>query len=422
MSNYKMYQTKTYGHKKPLGYSNVEEALDIIERLIIREKEIIKLYSYLITISPNIEEQNTITYIKNKSNEHIDIIMKIYSDFNRQDNIEKNIVFSKPRDYLEGVKRGLFGKLVMLEHYRLLYANLPNRFYRNTVFKILIEKLENANMLAKILGVNEKLVQKSKLLNLQETKEEIEQYSPDAWIVHIMPLVRRAMAEYREGARLEYIFQKYLLGAVLVGKGYTPSQAIEQVDIWEKEGKSRLLNISRNATSNITDIETSYEEAQKIAEELGIDFSQVDFTFDEYKRGFSMEAEQMVKYSPSNTLCVDPTCFAKIVVERLKEYPDYYTRLDEFHKQLEKEKNKIVQVKQLISLTSEQLSKYDGSLGNPAYVAVGDQIYDVSLEKTWAGASHFGLTAGKVLTEEFNNCHELMETLKNLPIVGILEE
>lgn len=421
MNTYKMYQQKTYGHKKPLGYSNVEEALEIIERLIVREKEIIKLYSYIITISPTIEERNTITYIKNQSNEHIDIIMKIYTDFHRQVDIENDIVFSKPRNYLEGIKRGLFGKLVMLEHYRLLYANLPNRFYRDTVFKILIEKLDSANMLAKILGLNEELVQKSKLLNLQETKEEIERYSPDAWIVHIMPLVRRAMAEYREGARLEYIFQKYLLGAVLVGNGYTPSQAIEQLNIWEKEGKSRLLNISRNATGNITDIETSYEEAQRIAEELNIDFSQVNFTSDEYQKGFSMEAEQMVKYSPSNTLCVDPTCFAKIVVERLKEYPNYYTRLEEFHKQLKSEKNNTVQAKELISLTSEQLSKYDGSLGKPAYIAVNDNIYDVSLEKTWAGASHFGLTAGKILTEEFNDCHEFMEILKNVPIVGKLE-
>lgn len=71
--------------------------------------------------------------------------------------------------------------------------------------------------------------------------------------------------------------------------------------------------------------------------------------------------------------------------------------------------------------TMEELSKFNGRNGNPAYVAVNGIVYDVSLEKAWGGASHFGLTAGKDLSAQFNSCHRVMDILKNLPKVGTIK-
>lgn len=71
--------------------------------------------------------------------------------------------------------------------------------------------------------------------------------------------------------------------------------------------------------------------------------------------------------------------------------------------------------------TLEELATYDGSMGRPAYVAVNGIVYDVSLEKTWAGATHFGLVAGKDLTGAFQGCHGNLEVLRNLPKVGVLK-
>jgi predicted heme/steroid binding protein len=69
--------------------------------------------------------------------------------------------------------------------------------------------------------------------------------------------------------------------------------------------------------------------------------------------------------------------------------------------------------------TIEKLSKYDGSMGKPAYVAVNGLVYDVSLNSAWGGGTHFGLYAGKDLSKEFKGCHDdKIELLKNLPIVG----
>ena len=72
--------------------------------------------------------------------------------------------------------------------------------------------------------------------------------------------------------------------------------------------------------------------------------------------------------------------------------------------------------------TLEELSQYDGSNGKPAYVAIEGIVYDLSKESTWAGGTHFGLTAGKDLTEQFNSCHGMIKILNSVPKVGILTE
>ncbi|APH22327.1 TPA: cytochrome b5 domain-containing protein [Clostridium botulinum] len=72
--------------------------------------------------------------------------------------------------------------------------------------------------------------------------------------------------------------------------------------------------------------------------------------------------------------------------------------------------------------TLEELKKYDGSNGNPAYAAVSGIVYDVSYEATWAGGTHFGLYSGKDLSNEFLGCHKGMaEILNKLPKVGTIK-
>lgn len=73
--------------------------------------------------------------------------------------------------------------------------------------------------------------------------------------------------------------------------------------------------------------------------------------------------------------------------------------------------------------TLEELAHYDGSNRKPAYVAVKGIVYDVSLEGTWGGGTHFSLYAGKDLTNQFNGCHGgRLEVLRNLPQVGVLQQ
>ncbi|WP_269144039.1 cytochrome b5 domain-containing protein [Clostridium guangxiense] len=72
--------------------------------------------------------------------------------------------------------------------------------------------------------------------------------------------------------------------------------------------------------------------------------------------------------------------------------------------------------------TLEELSKYNGTNGIPAYVAVDGIVYDLSLVPSWGGGTHFGLYAGNDLTKQFNSCHEGgIKILEGLPKVGVIK-
>ena len=72
------------------------------------------------------------------------------------------------------------------------------------------------------------------------------------------------------------------------------------------------------------------------------------------------------------------------------------------------------------TFTLQELFKYDGKGGSPAYVAINGIVYDVTNNATWAAATHFGLTAGKDLTNEFASCHAGQPILSKLKVVGKL--
>ncbi|MDD3395239.1 MAG: cytochrome b5 domain-containing protein [Anaerotignum sp.] len=72
------------------------------------------------------------------------------------------------------------------------------------------------------------------------------------------------------------------------------------------------------------------------------------------------------------------------------------------------------------AITREELAMSDGKNGNPAYVAIHGFVYDVTNNPAWAAGTHFGLSAGNDLTEEFVSCHIAESVLEKLPVVGFL--
>lgn len=70
----------------------------------------------------------------------------------------------------------------------------------------------------------------------------------------------------------------------------------------------------------------------------------------------------------------------------------------------------------------EELSKYNGQNGNPAYISVDGIVYDVTNAKDWKNGKHKdGVTAGKDLSEIINQSPHGKEVLKDLPVVGNLK-
>lgn len=76
----------------------------------------------------------------------------------------------------------------------------------------------------------------------------------------------------------------------------------------------------------------------------------------------------------------------------------------------------------LKEFTIEEVSKYNGKDGMPAYVIINGTVYDTVDVPQWSGGNHFGLVAGVDLTEEFSNCHSnSTEILEKLRVVGVLK-
>jgi len=76
------------------------------------------------------------------------------------------------------------------------------------------------------------------------------------------------------------------------------------------------------------------EEAKKIGEKLGIDWSKFDV--EQFRRGMDVELEHGTVDPHTNVTNDDPLTTGKIALAHLNEYADYYTRLDELEEGAEK--------------------------------------------------------------------------------------
>jgi hypothetical protein len=68
------------------------------------------------------------------------------------------------------------------------------------------------------------------------------------------------------------------------------------------------------------------EEAQRVGALLGIDWKKVDL--DQFRRGLEVELEHGARDPETNVTNDDLSLTGKIALAHLKEFPDYYTRLD----------------------------------------------------------------------------------------------
>lgn len=75
------------------------------------------------------------------------------------------------------------------------------------------------------------------------------------------------------------------------------------------------------------------------------------------------------------------------------------------------------------TFTKDELAKYNGQDGQPAYVAIKGVVYDVSGKAAWQGGKHHGNLAGQDLTDVLlNKSPHGDRVLKDLPVVGKLAE
>jgi hypothetical protein len=75
------------------------------------------------------------------------------------------------------------------------------------------------------------------------------------------------------------------------------------------------------------------EEASRIAEEIGIDWSSAPFDVEQFRAGLDVELEHGSLGPATNVTDDNPTVTGKIALAHLNEFPDYYTRLEAMEEQ-----------------------------------------------------------------------------------------
>ncbi|MFC1903358.1 DUF5661 family protein [Chloroflexota bacterium] len=78
------------------------------------------------------------------------------------------------------------------------------------------------------------------------------------------------------------------------------------------------------------------EEAKKIGESLGINWSKFDI--EQYRMGLDVELEHGLIDPATNVTNDDPIITGKIALAHLNEYADYYTRLEKMEREAEEGK------------------------------------------------------------------------------------
>ncbi len=78
----------------------------------------------------------------------------------------------------------------------------------------------------------------------------------------------------------------------------------------------------------------SAEDAKEVGEKLGITWDQFDV--DQFRQGMNVELEHGLRDVETNVSNDDPLTTGKIALAHLKEFPDYYDRLEKMEDEAEK--------------------------------------------------------------------------------------
>ena len=232
------------GNNMQQGYNpqTLQKSLTLMAEAVQGEREDQLFYDYLISVAPTQEDKDIIGSIRDDEIKHNSMFKMIYKDFTGKEILNVNgEEFIKPDSYVEGTQQALFGELRAVEKYREIIKGLPDGFYRDAVFDILTDELKHATKYNFLYTKT----QTSRKIKDESTNEK----TPDEWITYTEYLVEEAQEDVKRGINLTHIFQEFILMGVLVGKGYTPKDAYETVEEWERTGESKILQASKKLPS-----------------------------------------------------------------------------------------------------------------------------------------------------------------------------
>jgi len=81
--------------------------------------------------------------------------------------------------------------------------------------------------------------------------------------------------------------------------------------------------------------QTTLEEAQRVGDQIGVDWDIYDL--DQFRAGMDVELEHGNRDPQTNVTNDDPIITGKIAFAHMKEFPDYYERLEKMEQDAERD-------------------------------------------------------------------------------------
>ena len=81
----------------------------------------------------------------------------------------------------------------------------------------------------------------------------------------------------------------------------------------------------------------SADEAQRIGEQIGIEWGSAPFDVEQFRSGMDVELEHGLHDPETNVTNDDAVTTGKIALAHLNEFPDYYTRLEKMEEDAKRE-------------------------------------------------------------------------------------
>jgi uncharacterized protein DUF5661 len=78
---------------------------------------------------------------------------------------------------------------------------------------------------------------------------------------------------------------------------------------------------------------TSTEEARRVGDEIGVDWDRFDL--EQFRAGMDVEYEHGTRDPQTDVTGDDPVTTGKIALAHMKEFPDYYERLERMEREAE---------------------------------------------------------------------------------------
>lgn len=126
---------------------NLENALSLIREAVSGESEDREFYSFLLELSPTMEEKEIITGIRDDEINHYNLFHQIYYDITGE--MIPQLVseqFIPPASYCEGLKKALLGEQNAVKKYRQILYAMQTSIHYNMLIEIITDEIRHGSL------------------------------------------------------------------------------------------------------------------------------------------------------------------------------------------------------------------------------------------------------------------------------------